>query len=52
MNIIGGMCMSKNIEIVKKLFSEEPAIKDMRDYTNMKLKVWENEVTSYFPVKS
>lgn len=52
MNISGGMCMSNNIEIVKKLYSEEPAIKDMRDYTNKKLKIWENEVVSHFPVKS
>lgn len=52
MNIIGGMCMNNNIEIVKKLYAEEPAIKDMLDYTNKKLKVWENEVVSYFPVKS
>ncbi len=52
MNFIGGMCMSNNIEIVKKLYSEEPAIMDMRDYTNKKLKVWENEVISHFPVKS
>lgn len=44
--------MSNNIEIVKKLYSEESAIKDMRDYTNKKLKVWENEVVSYFPAKS
>jgi ubiquinone/menaquinone biosynthesis C-methylase UbiE len=52
MDIIGGICMSNNIEIVKKLYSEEPAIKGMRDYTNKKLKIWENEVVSYFPVKS
>lgn len=52
MNIIGGMGMSNNIEIVKKLYTEESAIKDMRDYTNKKLKVWENEVVSYFPDKS
>ena len=44
--------MSENIEIVKKLYSEEPAIKDMRDYTNKNLKVWEKEVLSHFPVKS
>lgn len=44
--------MSNNIEIVKKLYTEESAIKDMRDYTNKKLKVWENEVVSYFPAKS
>jgi len=44
--------MSNNIEIVKKLYSEEPAIKDMRDYTNKKLKIWENEVVSHFPVSS
>jgi ubiquinone/menaquinone biosynthesis C-methylase UbiE len=51
MNIIGGMCVSNNIEIVKKLYSEESAIRDMRDYTNKKLKVWENEVVSHFPDK-
>ncbi|MBZ9685867.1 class I SAM-dependent methyltransferase [Clostridium estertheticum] len=44
--------MSNNIEIVKKLYSEEPALKDMRDYTNKKLKIWENEVVSHFSVKS
>ncbi|WP_243156498.1 class I SAM-dependent methyltransferase [Clostridium sp. C8-1-8] len=44
--------MSNNIEIVKKLYSQEPAIKGMRDYTNKKLKIWENEVVSYFSVKS
>lgn len=52
MNIIGGMCMSQNIDIVKRLYSEESAIKDMREYTNKKLKIWENEVVSQFPVKS
>ena len=44
--------MSDNIEIVKKLYSEEPVIKDMRDYTNKKLKIWENEVVSHFQDKS
>lgn len=44
--------MSKNIDIVKKLYSDEHAIGDMRDYTNKKLKIWENEVISYFPAKS
>lgn len=52
MDIIGGMLVSNNIEIVKKLYSEESAIKDMRDYTNRKLKIWENEVASHFPAKS
>ena len=52
MNIIGGMCLSNNIEIVKKLYSEEPAIKDMQYYTIKKLKIWENEVVTHFPVKS
>ncbi|TAH68654.1 MAG: class I SAM-dependent methyltransferase [Anaerolineaceae bacterium] len=44
--------MSKNIEIAKKLYSDEPAIKDMQGYTNKKLKIWESEVVSYFPVNS
>jgi ubiquinone/menaquinone biosynthesis C-methylase UbiE len=44
--------MSNNIEVVKKLYSEEAAIKDMRDYTNKKLKVWEDEVVSHFSAKS
>jgi len=44
--------VSKNIDIVKKLYSDEHAIGDMRDYTNKKLKIWENEVISYFPAKS
>jgi ubiquinone/menaquinone biosynthesis C-methylase UbiE len=44
--------MNNNMEIVKSLYSEEYAIGDMRDYTKKKLKVWENEVVSYFPVKS
>lgn len=44
--------MSKNIDIVKKLYSDEHAIGDMRDYTNKKLKIWENEVISYFPAKA
>lgn len=44
--------MSDNIEIVRKLYSEEPAIKDMQEYTNNKLKIWENEVVSYFQDKS
>jgi len=44
--------MSNNIEIVKKLYSEEPAIKDMRGYTNNKLKNWENEVVSHFPANA
>lgn len=44
--------MINNIETVKKLYSEEPAIKDMRDYTKKKLKIWETEVVSHFPVKS
>lgn len=44
--------MNNNIEIVKSLYSGEHAIEDMRDYTKKKLKVWENEVVSYFPVKS
>lgn len=44
--------MNNNIEIVRKLYSDEHAIGDMRDYTKKKLKVWENEVVSYFPVKS
>ena len=44
--------MSENINVVKKLYSEETAIKDMRDYTNKKLKVWENEVVSHLPVNS
>jgi ubiquinone/menaquinone biosynthesis C-methylase UbiE len=47
-----GMFMNNNIEIVKSLYSEEHAIGDMRDYTRKKLKVWENEVVSFFPVKS
>lgn len=46
------MCMSSNIEIVKKLYSEEFAISDMRDYTKKKLKVWESEAASYFPSRS
>lgn len=46
------MQVSKNIDIVKKLYSDEHAIGDMRDYTNKKLKIWENEVISYFPAKS
>lgn len=46
------MQLSKNIDIVKKLYSDEHAIEDMRDYTNKKLKIWENEVISYFPAKS
>lgn len=50
--IIGGICMNNNIEIVKNLYSDEHAIGDMRDYTKKKLKVWENEVVSYFPIKS
>jgi ubiquinone/menaquinone biosynthesis C-methylase UbiE len=44
--------MDNNIEIVKNLYSNEHAIEDMRDYTTKKLKVWENEVVSYLPVKS
>lgn len=44
--------MDNNIKIVKKLYSDEHAIGDMRDYTKKKLKVWENEVVSHFPVKS
>ncbi|WP_010291774.1 class I SAM-dependent methyltransferase [Clostridium senegalense] len=44
--------MRSSIEIVKKLYSEEPAIRDMEDYTNKKLKIWENEVVSHFPIKS
>lgn len=44
--------MNNNIEIVKSLYSDEHAIEDMRDYTKKKLKVWENEAISYFPVKS
>ncbi|MDF2505642.1 class I SAM-dependent methyltransferase [Clostridium sp.] len=44
--------MNNNIEIVKSLYSDEHAIGDMRDYTKKKLKVWENEAISYFPVKS
>ena len=44
--------MSNNIEIVKKLYSEEPAIKDMRGYTNNKLKNWENEVVNHFPANA
>ena len=44
--------MNNNIEIVKKLYSDKHAIGDMRDYTKKKLKIWENEVVSYFPVKS
>lgn len=46
------MQLSKNIDIVKKLYSDEHAIEDMRDYTNKKLKIWENKVISYFPAKS
>lgn len=46
------MRMSNNIEIVKNLYSDEHAIGDMRDYTKKKLKVWENEVVCYFPLKS
>jgi ubiquinone/menaquinone biosynthesis C-methylase UbiE len=46
------MYMTNNIEIVKSLYSEEHAIGDMREYTKKKLKVWENETASYFPVKS
>ena len=44
--------MSDNIEIVKKLYSEESVINGMRDYTNKRLKIWENEVVSYFPDNS
>jgi len=44
--------MSNNIEIVKKLYFDEHAISDMRDYTKKKLKIWENEIVSYFPAKS
>nr|WP_243278106.1 class I SAM-dependent methyltransferase [Clostridium yunnanense] len=44
--------MNNNIEIVKNLYSEEHAIVGMRDYTNKKLKVWEDEVVSYFPAKA
>ncbi|HHX11281.1 MAG TPA: class I SAM-dependent methyltransferase [Clostridiales bacterium] len=44
--------MSNNIEIVKKLYSGEHAIKDMRGYTNNKLKNWENEVVSHFPANA
>jgi ubiquinone/menaquinone biosynthesis C-methylase UbiE len=44
--------MNNNIEIVKKLYSDENAIGDMRDYTRKKLKIWENEAVSYFPDKS
>jgi hypothetical protein len=46
------MYMNNNIGIVKSLYSKEYAIGDMRDYSKKKLKVWENEVVSYFPVKS
>lgn len=44
--------MKNNIEIVKNLYYGEKAIEDMRDYTNKKLKIWENEAISYFPPKS
>lgn len=44
--------MRSSIEIVKKLYSREPAIRDMEDYTNKKLKIWETEVVSHFPIKS
>ncbi|GAA0126406.1 hypothetical protein UT300019_23090 [Clostridium sp. CTA-19] len=44
--------MRSSIEIVKKLYSKEPAIRDMEDYTNKKLKIWETEVVSHFPIKS
>lgn len=44
--------MKNNIEIVKNLYYDDKAIEDMRDYTNKKLKIWENEVISYFPTNS
>lgn len=44
--------MKNNIEVVKNLYYDEKAIEGMRDYTNKKLKIWENEVISYFPPKS
>lgn len=44
--------MRRSIEIVKKLYSKEPAIRYMEDYTNKKLKIWETEVISHFPIKS
>jgi len=50
MNIIGGTCRNNNIETLKKLYSKEPALRDMRDYTKKKLKIWETEVVSRFPV--
>lgn len=46
------MYMRSSIEIVKKLYSREPAIRDMEHYTNKKLKIWETEVVSHFPIKS
>lgn len=49
---IWGMYMKNNVEIVKNLYSDEQAIGDMRDYTKKNLKAWENEVASYFPIKS
>jgi len=44
--------MNNNIEIVKNLYSDEGAIEDMQNYTEKKLKIWEEEVISYFPAKS
>lgn len=45
--------MSKNIEIIKKLFSDDGyAINDMHEYTKKKLKKWEKEVVDTFPSKA
>jgi len=44
--------MNNNIEVVKNLYSDEDAIGDMRNYTQKNLKIWEEEVISYFPANS
>ncbi len=42
--------MSENIEIVKALYTDgSQAINDMYNYTDKKLKEWENQVVSTFP---
>lgn len=45
--------MSDNIEIVKKLFTDDGyAITDMHEYTQKNLKQWEKELITAFPSKA